>query len=149
MNTKIVIAVIAGILVVGGGSFYAGTKFAGGGSRPDFAQIEQGGQMRGGPDAAGGMQNRQGAMGGGTTGEIIAKDDTSITVKLADGSSRVVTVSSSTSVSKMTSGSATDLVIGENVVVMGTTNSDGSVSAQSIQLGDMPNFRQPPGSPVR
>lgn len=107
MNTKIAIAAVIGVLVVGGGSFYAGTKFSDGGSRADFAQMEQGGQMKGGPNVPGGMQGRQGAMGGGTMGEIIAKDDTSVTVKLTG------------------TASSTDLVIGKNVMVVGTPNSEG------------------------
>lgn len=56
LNAKTVVAGIIGFLVVGGGSFYAGTKFSDGGPRGDFAQVDQGGQMRDGPNVPGGCK---------------------------------------------------------------------------------------------
>ena len=73
-------------------------------------------------------------------GEIIAKDASSITVKLrgtqSDGSagSKIIFLSDSTQVTKSAQGSTTDLSIGTQVSVFGTTNTDGSVSAQSVQI---------------
>lgn len=77
----------------------------------------------------GGMRNS-----GFTGGEIIAKDEKSITVKLPNGGSTIILFSPSTSIQKSTTGSATDLNIGEQVTVTGNTNSDGSISAQSVQI---------------
>lgn len=37
-------------------------------------------------------------------------------------------------------GSLTDLAVGKMVMVVGTTNTDGSVNAKQIMLGEMPNF---------
>ena len=37
-------------------------------------------------------------------------------------------------------GTAADLVVGKNVQITGTTNSDGTVNATRIMIGDMPNF---------
>jgi len=37
-------------------------------------------------------------------------------------------------------GSLTDLLVGKQVMVVGTSNTDGSVNAKQIMLGEMPNF---------
>ena len=79
-----------------------------------------------------------GRMAGGmlrpVVGEILSKDDKSVTVKLQDGSSKLVMLSSSTVINKAEKVDAGALIVGETVRVFGTTNSDGSVTAQDIQL---------------
>ena len=141
MNKNIIIGIIAGILVIGGGSFYAGIKFAGASNVP----MGQEGQFRGGQNKpVDGMQDRQGLMGGGiTSGQIISKDDTSITVKLTTGGSKIIFLTPSTIITKNTTGSVGDLVLNESVVVNGSLNSDGSINAQSIQLGAGDRFGSP------
>jgi len=133
------------------------------GEMPDRAVIQEGqmpgdqegvpsgmpeGQIKSNQDAPSEMPDRQGAMGNRTVGEIISKNDTSITVKLPDGSSRIVLISSSAVINKMTegsitAGSITDLVVGENVMVVGETNADGNINAQSIQI--IGAFKRPAG----
>jgi len=91
-----------------------------------------------------GAGNRGIRAGGGVSGDIVSKDATSITVQLRDGSgSRIVFYTASTPILKSAAGSALDLTVGESVNVIGTTNSDGSTSAQSIQLRPA----QAPGAP--
>lgn len=68
------------------------------------------------------------------TGQIIAVDDKSITIKQQDGSSRIVILSDKTTISKATDGVKTDLTKDTNVMVVGQVNADGSVTAQNIQL---------------
>jgi hypothetical protein len=78
---------------------------------------------------------RGGAAGAGLiSGTVATEDSGSITVNTRDGSSHVVLVTPNTTVSKSVSGSESDVTVGATVIVSGTTNSDGSVSASSIQL---------------
>ena len=79
------------------------------------------------------MVNRANGFGGGTSGEVIAKDGNSLTLKLKDGGSKIVLYSTSTNVVKMASSTVSDIQIGEQLTVTGSSNSDGSISAESIQ----------------
>ena len=82
-----------------------------------------------------GMMNGQG-MGGAriVAGEVTSKDDKSLTVKLVDGSSRIVLIGSSTQYTESTAIEASKLVVGSKVAVFGTVNSDGTTVAESIEL---------------
>ena len=130
LNKKI-IAVIVGIIIIGGGSFYAGMKFdqSRRSSRAGQARAQQFG-ITGNPAGQGGQ--RTGA--GFTVGEIIAKDEKSITIKLSNGGSKIIFFSDTTEVDKFAKGTAIDLEVGQTVTVNGQINQDGSVTAQTIQL---------------
>ncbi len=73
------------------------------------------------------------------SGEIISMDADSLTVKMVDGSSRIVLLNDKTIFNKTASVEKTELKVGEKVGVFGTSNTDGSVSAQNVQLN--PQFR--------
>ena len=92
-----------------------------------------------------------GRNGNAVVGEILSKDDTSITVKLTDGSSKIVVLSSNTVINKAAIATKNDLTTGERVAVFGTVNSDGSVTAQDIQLNPQMRFggQRPTGQPAQ
>ena len=98
----------------------------------DFvAMREQLGQGGGGQTA-----QRRSQFGGGASGEILNLDDKSITVKMRDGGSRIIFYASSTPVYKSVAGNITDLKIGAQISAFGSSGSDGSIVAESIQLRD-------------
>lgn len=77
---------------------------------------------------------RTAAGGGLVSGQIISVDVNSMTVSLTNGNSQVVFYSSSTQVMKPTIVPASNLTVGTRVMIGGTSNSDGSLTAQSIQV---------------
>src|SRR3989344_5196044 len=149
---KLLLVAVAVAVLVGGSAFYGGMKYAQARRGVNFANLtpEQrqqftanaGAGFRGGAGQDGRLPaGRQGMMGGFISGEIISKDDKSITIKMRDGGSKIVFYSNTTGVEKFVDGTANDLEIGKNVSANGTTNQDGSITAQSIQL--RPNMPTP------
>lgn len=128
-----IIGMIVGAVVIAVVFFYGGMLYAGhqaSGARAQFAGQFGG---RGGAGGAGGRGG--GAAGGFTIGSIVSMDATSITLALpGNGGSKVIFFSPSTAIEKPTTVDASQLSSGENVMVMGTANSDGSITAQSIQV---------------
>lgn len=136
MKTNQIIILIVAVIIVGVGGFFGGMKYQQS-QRASFTQGfgGGGGYFRGGfPRGSG--QGR-GANGMAVVGKVISSDNGSITVQLQDGSSKIVVLPSSATISKSTSGSISDLQTGTNVAVFGTTNSDGSVTAQNVQINPM------------
>lgn len=128
------------VILVGAAAFFGGMK---------YGQAKSGKQSAGSQNfqnmsadqrrqlfaagTAGNFRNGQNS-GGFVSGEIVAKDDKSMTVKMPDGSSKIVFFSKSTDIAKSVSGAAGDLEIGKNVTASGTANQDGSLTARTIQL---------------
>lgn len=125
-------------LFVGAGGFFLGMWYqksqAAGLGRP----AGQFGGMRGaggtGGLARGAFDPEQGRP---VAGEIIEKDEKSITLKLEDGSSKIVLLPGSTEFRKTTAGSQDDLNEGERVFVVGNENADGSITANIVQIGTL------------
>lgn len=128
-KNQIIISIII-LLLVGGISFYAGTKVGGGNSSAN----NKGGQFSVNGSGNGIRTGRggQGMMGGAINGEVLNKDATSITVKLRDGGSKIVFLSTSTAVQKTTTGTIADIVVGSQITANGQANADGSINATTI-----------------
>jgi hypothetical protein len=137
MGKNKVFGMIIAVVIIGGGSFYAGMSYGAGHASAASGNGRFGATMNTafGSGANGGAGFRGARQNGGFVGgDILSKDDKSITIKMRDGGSKIVFVSGTTEVMKAVSGSLADLSLGAQVTVMGTANQDGSVSAQSVQI---------------
>lgn len=133
-KTKLVIAIVIGIVILGV-DFYAGVLTGKTKKMPGALNQQKGMQTSK-------FTNRQNDF---LMGEIMSKDDKSITLKLANGGSRVILFSDSTEVGKFVTGSIADMEIGKSVIANGKTNQDGSITAQSIQIRPDKNLPGQPG----
>lgn len=123
-NNQLVITIIA-VVVVGAVAFFGGMQY-------------QKSQRATGANFGGGRFLR--ANRGSNTnfapvrGQIISADANSITVKMQNGSSKIVVIPFSASITEATSAGKQALTTGKEVLVVGTSNSDGSITAQNVQL---------------
>jgi len=145
MKNNHIFLILVLLIVVGAGAFYGGMKYQEG-KLTSLGQGQGGGNFNGVRGTGRGMGqngNRNGLRP--VSGEIISADSGSITVKMQDGSSRIVLITDKTTINKAEVASVGDLKTGEKVAVFGSTNADGSVSAQNIQLN--PIARMMGGTP--
>lgn len=131
-NNMILVGVL--IIVVAAAGFFGGMQYQ---KTQRANQFMNGGARRSGTGGNGNFQP--------VRGQIISADPKSITVKLTDGSSKIVLLSDSTQITESTQAGKDALVNGKTVLVIGQTNSDGSVTAQNVQL----NPQQPGGGAGR
>lgn len=140
---SVILIIVAGLLGFFGGMQYQKMQ------RPTFAGAQ-------------GVQGTAGRFGGGqgflrragqnanfspVRGQILSIDNGSITVKQQDGTTKIVVVSGSTSFVKSQSASLSDLKTGDTVMILGTSNSDGSVTAQNVSIN--PQQMRPNVSPTK
>lgn len=150
MTNKLIPIIIAIAVIVGVGAFYGGIKYTesksprGELSQADFENLRnlspeerrQRFQEFGPGDYEGGFVGRFGSGDGSQplSGEIISQSAGSFTIKLSDGSTKIVFVSDSTQITKSVDGTLGDLKKNEQILVSGDENPDGSYTAKTIQL---------------
>jgi hypothetical protein len=112
-----------------GGAAAAGGQFAG-------AQTGGTGQANG----AGGQRGQGGGGGaaggaGATIGTVQSVDGNKVTLATQNGQTVTVTLDDKTTISKTDTGATSDIANGQTLVIRGTTNADGTTSAQSVSIG--------------
>jgi hypothetical protein len=131
------------VIAVGVGCFFAGRSVGDGSVSAEEAMAAlqsqgAGGTGDGGSFPAGGRGNGGNAEGTSMiSGSIVSVDSDTITVKLSDDSTKLIIFSGSTTISKTEAGSSADLAAGTEISVSGSTNSDGSVTATRISIGNL------------
>lgn len=123
------------VVAIAAGSFYGGMKYQEGKNGQQFTQGRN--QMR----TRFGNNGGNGNLNNAVRGEVLNADSNSLTVKLPDGSSKIILLSDKTTVNQTAESSKSALKSGEQVMVFGSSNSDGSVTAQNVQIN--PLFRGP------
>ena len=129
MNKKQIITTVALILIVGAGMFWAGRKYEAK-KEMQFAQTNK--QTVGASSQQGSGQAA--ARSDMAVGEVTAKDESSMMVKLADGSLKKVMFSGATTVRKTDSIGVSDVAVGQQVTVSGKTNDDGTLAAAAVAI---------------
>ncbi|MBN1585710.1 hypothetical protein JW899_05100 [Candidatus Uhrbacteria bacterium] len=165
MHSKTIIsyvltAVIAAGIGFGGGTIYqknqasAGSRIGGSFDPQTMMNMPAGDRqgLRGGQ--ADGLTKMRGGAGM-SAGTIKERTDTTLTVTLGTDGSQLVIVTDKTAISKPAEISLSELKAGDNVFVSGQTNSDGSLTADSIQVrmdgegfGGGPGMVRPPTGEV-
>jgi len=128
MKDKNLLLVIATGLVMLIAGFFGGMQF----QKSKLQQIPEGLTAMG--------RGQIGLRNGGTgisqvRGTVLNKDEKSITLKLEENSGKIIIYTDSTLINKTEKGTKDDLKEGEEISVFGQTNSDGSVTADNIQIG--------------
>jgi hypothetical protein len=144
MKQTIVVPLVIGVVALGGG-FIGGIKYQEYRNTKTMQSRFSGMRNQVGDPAMMGnrMQNVRGGMQMNfrpLNGEVLKKDETSLTVKTMDGSSKIVLLAESTVVSESKTSSIQDVVVGSKVAVFGSSNTDGSITAQSVQLNPSMNM---------
>ncbi len=143
---QIILGIVV-IVVVAGGSFYGGMVY--GKSQvptfPNAALRGQGGAgafVPGGQGTGGqsGATGRQGAQGGFVIGQIEELGNGVLTITDANGKQTRVAVTDTTLIEKNASVTLADLTKGETVMVSGTTGTDGTITARSVQVSPAGRF---------
>lgn len=141
MKKTVLVPVVTGILALvlgfAGGTLYEKNKVPQRGTSvfQTGANFGSRGTYNGAAPTRTGNTNGIAARNGApVSGKITAADATSITVQSNDGSSKIVLLSDQTKINKTTTGTAADLQVGSEVMIVGNTT-NGTITADSITLG--------------
>ena len=126
-NMIIVVAVIL-IIVAAAGGFFGGMMY----QKSQASSFAAAG--RGNFAARSGQAGQNTAAFRPVRGQVLSVTSNSLTVKMSDGSTKIVVLSASTAFAQSAKAALSDVKTGDTVNVVGTANSDGSVTATDVQI---------------
>jgi hypothetical protein len=140
---KITLSIAITAVICGIGGFFGGYQYQK--SHTKVAAVPGFNQPMGGAGSQRPEGINGGRMGAGAgfrpvSGEITDLSGSTVTVVDSNGITSQVKVSNATEVSQTTTGTLNDLQTGDQVLVMGSQSSDGSIAAESIQLNPANTF---------
>ena len=143
----IIVAVVLVIIAAGAG-FFGGMMYQKSQTSSFGGAMGQNVSRQGGNFAGRVGQNGQNQNFRPVRGQVLSMDNNSLTVKMSDGSTKIVVLSSSTSFAQSTKAALSDVKTGDTINVVGTQNSDGSVTAQDVQINPpaQGGFARPTGA---
>lgn len=139
MNKQTITIIIGAVLIIA--AFFVGrttgaSSVKSTSSQSKFTQGMYGTRTTGGfGGRAGGGARLLPEGGPATTGQVVSETANSITVAIPNnGGSKIILFSPSTAIIKTVPGTTSDITVGSTITIAGTPNSDGSVSANNIQI---------------
>lgn len=130
---KTIIYFVIVLLICCATSFYAGTKYSKKDLKNNLKNFEQM-QEKTGLNQQTGQKMMKSGQGNSLSGEVLSKDDKTVTVKLYPSGSKIIFLSDKTKVMKSVEGTLADLNIGMNIMVTGTSTTDGNFTVETIQI---------------
>ncbi len=133
---KNLILILIALIVVGTGGFFGGMKYGQSQALKNLTpeKMREIFQQRGQTFQRGEIPQRQREGVGFLSGQVISKDEKSLTIKLPDGSTKIVFVAESTQILKSVEGNIEDIEIGKQVLVSGEQTTEGYLTAKTIQI---------------
>lgn len=136
-NTGMILAAVL-IVVAAVAGFFGGIQYQ------KMQRVAFGNGQFGGGFAQGRLNGGQNSNFRMVRGQVLSMGESSLTVKLPDGSTRIVVLSGNTVFLKSATASLSDLKSGDTVNVVGSQNTDGSLTASDVQIN--PPLQQRPSN---
>ena len=145
MSKQTITTIVVAVVFLAGG-FFGGYKYS-------QSKAPTPGQRAAGAFGAAGAAGRAGGRAGFGTGNnfvngtILSNDNGTLTIQMralpgsatsTNSGSKIVVLSDNTQIFKAVQGTPADLSVGQSVTVTGTDNSAGALTAQTIQIRQMP-----------
>lgn len=155
MNKQTIVTIVVAIVFAAAG-FFGGYKYSQS-KAPAAGQRAAGAFVAGGAGGAARAGGR-GGFGSGNdfvNGTVLSNDNGTITIQMralpgtassTNSGSKIVILSGNTQIFKSVQGTPADLSVGQSVTATGVDNSSGAMTAQTIQIRQMPPTGQ--GAPT-